>query len=89
MATSIATRAKRAITSVTRQGAKGLKSVAPDALGAAAKAAAGVVFDSTAKALAAGRTTVEQSTPAMKPAIGKLAHSGRRRTRSIAKRKAK
>jgi hypothetical protein len=89
MSTSIATRTKRAITSVTRRGAKGLKSVAPDALGAAAKAAAGVVLDSTAKALAAGRTTVEQSTPAMKRAIGRLARGGRRRTRSTAKRRAK
>jgi hypothetical protein len=90
MRTSIATRAKRAITSVTQRSAKGVKSVAADALGAAARAAAGVVLVSTAKALAAGRTTVEQSTPAMKRAIGKAARNtigGRRRTRSTAKGK--
>jgi hypothetical protein len=90
MARSIATKAKRAITQVAQCGARGVKSVAADALGAAAKAAAGVVLVSTAKALATGRTKVEQSIPAMERAIGKAAVKtvrGRPRTKSSGNRR--
>ena len=63
-----------------------------DAAGAAAQAAAGVVLDSTANALEAGRTEVTQSAPAVKRRLGRAAKrtiGGRNRASSARKRSTK
>jgi predicted metal-dependent TIM-barrel fold hydrolase len=69
MVRSVATKAKNTITDVAQRGVDNVRSVASDA-GAAAKAAADVVLESTSSALQAGRAKVKQVTPAMKQAIG-------------------
>jgi hypothetical protein len=83
---------QHAIRKVARRGAKTVRSVAGDALGAAAKAAAGVVLDSTAKVLEAGRSTVQRSAPAMERAAGRAARrtiTGHARKKSPTRRKAR
>ncbi len=70
MVRSVTTKAKNAITDVAQRGVENVRSVAGDAFGAAAKAAADVVLESTSNALQAGRAKVRQVTPAMKQAIG-------------------
>ena len=90
MVRSITTRARHAISDAAQRGAQGVKSVAGDAFGAAAKAAAEVVFESTANALGTGRTKIKQSSPAMKRAIGKAAKqtiSGPHRKKTVTKRR--
>jgi hypothetical protein len=84
MVRSVATKAKNTITDVAQRGVDHVRSVASDA-GAAAKAAADVVLESTSSALQAGRAKVKQVTPAMKQAIGMAP----RRRKKLAKRKAK
>jgi hypothetical protein len=69
MVRSVTTKAKNAITDVAQRGVENVRSVASDA-GAAAKAAADVVLESTVNALETGRAKVTQVTPAMKRAIG-------------------
>jgi hypothetical protein len=64
---------RRAITNMARRGAQTVRSVAGDAMGAAAKAAAGVVLDSTASALETGHSKIQRSSPAMQRAAGKAA----------------
>lgn len=66
MVRSITTKARDAITYAAQRSG----SIAGDALGAAAMAAADVVLESTTNALDAGRAKIKQSTPAMKRAIG-------------------
>ncbi len=73
MVRSITTRARDAITNAAQRSVKGVTSIAGDALGAAAKAAADVVLESTTNALEAGRAKIKHSSPAMKRAIGKAA----------------
>jgi hypothetical protein len=70
---TVTTKAKDAIADAAQRSAKGVKSVAGEALGAAAKAAAQIVLESTANALEAGRARIRRSTPAMKQAAGKAA----------------
>jgi predicted metal-dependent TIM-barrel fold hydrolase len=82
MVRSVTTKAKNAITNVAQRGVENVRSVASDA-GAAAKAAADVVLESTSSALQAGRARVRQVTPAMKQAIGMAP----RRKKKVAKRK--
>jgi hypothetical protein len=69
----ITTRARRAITHAAQRGAKGVKTVAGEALGAAAKAATDVVLERTAAALASGKAKLTQATPAIRRAAGKAA----------------
>ena len=78
MVRSVTSKAKSAITDAAQRGVE----IASDA-GAAAKAAADVVLESTSGALQAGRAKVRQVTPAVKRAIG-LAP---RRRKKVAKRK--
>jgi len=61
--------------------AQNVKTIAGEALGAATKAAADVVFDSTASALEAGRIRLKRATPAMENALGDAAR------RTVTKRK--
>ncbi len=90
MVRSITTKARDAITNAAQRSIKGVKSVAGDALGAAAKAAADVVVESTTHALEAGRTKIKQSAPAIKRAIGnapKRTVSSPVRRKQVAKRR--
>jgi hypothetical protein len=70
MVRSVTPKARDAIINVAQRSIKGIKSIARDTLGAAAKAAADVVLESTTNALEAGREKIKQSTPAMKRTIG-------------------
>jgi hypothetical protein len=58
-----------------------VKTIAGEALGAATKAAADVVFDSTASALEAGRIRLKRATPAIENALGNAVR------RTVTKRK--
>ena len=60
---------------------KGAKVVAGDALGAAAKAGAGVLLEAATKALGTGKKNVEKVTPKAKRAVKKAAK------RKVAKKK--
>lgn len=73
MVRSITTKARDVITNAAQRSVKGVTSMAGDALGAAAMAAADVVLESTTNALEAGRAKIKQSTPVMKRAIGEAA----------------
>lgn len=53
--------------------AQGVRTIAGEAIGAATKAAADVVFESTASALEAGRAKLTRATPAMENALGNAA----------------
>ena len=71
--------------------AQGVRTMAGDALGAATKAAADVVFETTASALESGRSKLQRKSPAMENALGNAARrtvtSGspaRRKTRKTA-----
>lgn len=88
----ITTKARQAVSGAARRSAKGIRSVAGDAFGAAAKAATAVVLESAANALEAGRTKIRQSAPAMKRAAGKTAKhavAGSRRKKPVRKRRVK
>jgi hypothetical protein len=61
--------------------AQGVRTIAGEALGAATKAAADVVFESSANALEAGRSRLLRATPRMENALGNAAR------RSVTKRK--
>jgi hypothetical protein len=76
--------------------AQGVRTMAGEAFGAATKAAADVVFESTANALEAGRLRLRRATPAMENALGNAARRsvskkkpGRRKTAAARKRVAK
>lgn len=77
MVRTVTKRAKDAIVDA----AQGVRTIAGEALGAATKAAADVVFESTANALEAGRVRLRRATPAMETALGNAAR------RSVSKRK--
>ena len=73
--------------------AQGVRTMAGEAFGAATKAAADVVFESTANALEAGRVRLRRATPAMENALGNAARRsvskkkpGRRKTAAARKR---
>ena len=91
MVRTVAAKARHAIVTAAQRSAESIKTVAGDAVGAAAQAAAGVVLDSTAKALEAGRTKITRSGPAVEKKVGRAAKrtvSGRRRKRTTRKRAA-
>jgi hypothetical protein len=73
MVKTVAYKARKAIVKVAQRGAEKIRTVAGDAAGAAAQAAAGVVLESTANALGAGRSEVVQSTPRVKKTLGRAA----------------
>ena len=77
MVRTVTKRAKDAIIDA----AQGVRNIAGDALGAATKAAADVVFESTANALEAGRSKIARAAPAMENALATTAR------RTVAKRK--
>jgi hypothetical protein len=77
MVRTVTKRAKDAIVDA----AQGVRTMAGEAFGAATKAAADVVFESTADALEAGRSKLQRATPAMENALGNAAR------RSVVKRK--
>jgi len=92
MVKTVATQTKRAIKHVAQQSIEGARSVAGEVLGAAATAAADVVLESTANALEAGRTRINQSTPAVKRAVGRAAERTvsrptRKKAKAIGRRK--
>jgi hypothetical protein len=94
MVKTVATQTKRAVKHVAQQSIEGARSVAGEALGAAATAAAGVVLESTANALEAGRTRINQSTPEVKRAVGRAAtrtvsRPARRKAKATGRRKAR
>jgi len=82
MVRSVTTKAKSAITDVAQRGVETVRSVASDA-GAAAKAAADVILETSSEALHAGRARVRRVTPAVKRAIG----IAPRRRKKVAKKK--
>ena len=82
MVRSVTTKAKSAITDVAQRGVETVRSVASDA-GAAAKAAADVMLETSSEALQAGRARVRRVTPAVKRAIG----IAPRRRKKVAKKK--
>lgn len=85
-------KARHAVVGAARRSVESVKSVAGDALGAAAKAAAGVVIKSTADALRVGQTKIKQSAPSVKRSAGRLAKqavSGSPRKKSVRKRSSK
>ena len=73
MVRTITSRAKRAITVAAQRSVKGVKTVAGEAIGAAAKAATEVVLQKTAETLATGRSKLTRSAPAIKRAAGNAA----------------
>jgi hypothetical protein len=77
MVRTVTKKAKEAIVDA----AQGVRTIAGEAFGAATKAAADVVFDSTANALEAGRARLRRATPAMENALGNAAR------RSVSKSK--
>jgi hypothetical protein len=69
--------------------AQGVRTMAGEAFGAATKAAADVVFESTANALDAGRARLERATPRMENALGDAARRSVTKTPSTRRRTAK
>ena len=55
---------RKPVVGAAKAGARGVKSVASDALGAAASAAAGVVVDRVSEALGSGQNKLEKMAPA-------------------------
>ena len=84
------TRAGHTIVRAAKRGAATVKTVAGEAIGAAAKAATEVVLDNTNAALAAGHAKLTRSSPAIKRAAEKTARRSldkpARRKRSTRKR---
>jgi len=73
MVRTVTSETKRTIFHAAKQGAKTVKTVAGEAIGAAARAATEVVLDKTNAALAAGHATISRSSPAIKRAAEKTA----------------
>jgi hypothetical protein len=73
--------AQERIADVAKVAGAGAKDIASDALGAAAAAAAGVVFQRVSETIARGQEKVDQAVPADRPAMAEpLGTSQRRRT---------
>jgi len=96
MVRTVTTKTRHTIVHAAKRGAKNVKAVAGEAIGAAAKAATEVVLEKTNAALAAGRATLTRSTPAIKRAaersarqsVDKPQRSTRRRKRTAGRRAA-
>jgi hypothetical protein len=71
---------------IAKEGAESVRSVAADALGAAASAAAGVVLTSVAEGLGAGSKKIEKTTPGMQHAAD-TAVKRRVATKKLSRRK--
>lgn len=69
---SVMTDAKDSLLDAAKTGAEGVKSVAGEALGAAAVAAVGVVLDRVTSALGTGEQQLAAATPAAKEAARKV-----------------
>src|SRR4029079_11276630 len=91
MVKTVAAKARKAIVKAAQRSAEKIRTVAADAAGAAAQAAAWVVLDSPAYALEAGRPGVAQSAPGVKKTLGRAAKRsiGGRRASGGRKRSAK
>jgi len=72
MAKTFTRKAKHAIAGAAQRGAKNVKAVAGEALGAAARAATDIVLQRTAAALGSGRDQLMRSRPAVKRAAGRV-----------------
>ena len=70
--------AQKTVVGAAKLGARGVKSVASDALGAAASAAAGVVLDRVSEALGSGQNKLENMTPAAQRAVQKTTKRSKR-----------
>jgi hypothetical protein len=81
--------AQKTVVRTAKAGARGVKSVASDALGAAASAAAGVVLDRVSEALGSGQNKLESMTPAAQRAMQKTATPSKRTPakKSVAEKK--
>jgi hypothetical protein len=94
MVRMVTSKTRHTIVHAAKRGAKNVKAVAGEAIGAAAKAATEVVLEKTNAALAAGRATLTRSTPAIKRAAEKTARQSvdkpqggtRRRKRAAGRR---
>jgi len=88
MVRTVAAKARKAIMKAAQRSTEKIRTVAGDAAGAAAEAAAGVVLKSTANALEMGRSGVVQSTPTVKKTLRRTAKRtiGRRRASGSRKR---
>ncbi|MGB7687514.1 MAG: hypothetical protein WBL98_03485, partial [Pseudolabrys sp.] len=73
MAKMFTRKAKHAIAGAAQRGAKNVKAVAGEALGAAARAATDIVLQRTAAVLGSGRDQLTRSRPAIKRAAGRAA----------------
>src|SRR5215470_14806937 len=73
MVRTVTTKTRHTIVHAAKRGAKNVKAVAGEAIGAAAKAATEVVLEKTSAALAAGRATLARSSPAIKRTAEKTA----------------
>lgn len=72
MAKTFTRKAKHVIAGAAQRGAKNVKAVAGEALGAAARAATDIVLQRTAAALGSGRDRLMRSRPAVKRAAGRV-----------------
>ena len=73
MVRTVAAKTRKAIVKAAQRSAEKIRTVAGDAAGAAAEAAAGVVLKSTANALEMSRSGVVQSTPTVKKTLRRVA----------------
>ena len=97
MVRTVTSKIKHTVVHEAKRGAKNVKAVAGEAIGAAAKAATEIALEKTSAALAAGRTTLTRSSPAISRAAEKTARqtvdeprrSSRRKKRSSGLRRSK
>ncbi len=73
MVRTVTSKIKHTVVHEAKRGAKNVKAVAGEAIGAAAKAATEIALEKTSAALAAGRTTLTRSSPAISRAAEKTA----------------
>ena len=71
--------AQKTVVGAAKAGARGVKSVASDALGAAASAAAGVVVDRVSEALGSGQNKLEKMAPAAQQAVQETTKRSKRK----------
>jgi hypothetical protein len=89
MARKVTTQVREKVTGVARRGATRVRSVAANALGAAAGAAAEVVLQSAVAGLKSGATDLEAARPRIKKKVhSRAVHTiGRRKTKSASRKK--
>jgi hypothetical protein len=88
---TVTSRTRHTIVHAARRGAKNVKAVTGEAIGAAAKAATDVVLEKTGAALAAGRATLSRTAPSIKRVAEKTARQSLdklRRKRTASRRRA-